>query len=126
MASQARDDVQAFVAACEHRRIATDDAYRRTAKTQGRLLTYVASRRPVTAGWVLPVAVPVEDATHALVLPVGLIYGAARVRPRSGRGDTHAPDVWAMLDVWWRPSSAHDHGLTQAMYDVVTAWDRNR
>ncbi|WP_370618236.1 hypothetical protein [Mumia sp. Pv 4-285] len=127
MESQARENVQAFIAACEYRHIPTDDVYNRVQTTQGRLLTYTTSRNPVTAGWILPASVPVEDATHALVLPVGLVYGATTVRRKSGRKERNggsSAEAWVMLEVWWRPSSPHDHGLTQAMYDFVTAWDR--
>ncbi|MBW9206771.1 hypothetical protein KV102_11710 [Mumia sp. zg.B53] len=125
MESQARENVQAFISACEHRRIPTEDVYNRVASTQGRLMTYTTSRKPVTAGWILPARPPVEDATHALVLPVGLIYGATTVRRRLGRSQKGTGALaWVMLDVWWRPSSPHDHGLTEAMYDFVTGWDR--
>ncbi|MGH1562073.1 hypothetical protein [Mumia sp. DW29H23] len=129
MESQARENVQAFVAACEYRHIPTEDVYNRVQKTQGRLLTYTPSRKPVTAGWILPAPVPVDDATHALVLPVGLVYGATTVRRKSGRNGrdgSGSAEAWVMLEVWWRPASLHDHGLTQAMYDFVTEWDRVR
>lgn len=128
MDSQARENVQAFVAACDHRRIPLEDVYTRVQTTQGRLLTYTTSRKPVTAGWILPVAVPVEDATHALVLPVGLVYGATTARRKLGRGERGSgvsAEAWVMLDVWWRPASTHDHGLTEAMYTLVTEWDRS-
>lgn len=127
MDSQARENVQSFVTACEYRHIPFEDVYTRVQTTQGRLLTYTTSRKPVTAGWILPTAVPVDDATHALVLPVGLVYGATTVRRKLGRNDRGngtSPEAWVMLDVWWRPSSPHDHGLTQAMYDFVTGWDQ--
>ncbi|KAA1422655.1 hypothetical protein FE697_010725 [Mumia zhuanghuii] len=126
MGTQARENLTAFIAACEYRRIPTEDVYARVQTTQGRLLTYTASRKPVTVGWILPVPVPVEDATHALVLPVGLVYGATTVRRKGGRSSAAPAEVWAKLETWWRPASEHDHGLAQAMYDLVVEWDRLR
>ncbi|KHL10799.1 hypothetical protein CLV56_0905 [Mumia flava] len=129
MDAQARHSVEAFIAACRDRRVSTTPVYKRvTTTSSGRLLAWTASKRPITEGWVLPEPVAVEDATHAVVLPVGLVYGAMVVRrkvPHAQRkGGPSWENVYVLLDEFWRPASPHDHGLTQAMYDYFIASTR--